>query len=155
MFWFTDAEVPGDGLSASMTRGHTSSRSLSTHLLCLRDHSHSHQTRWASRLTASLGNETPCGVLRERMRSCTRILMLRSKGWYKPPRAIPDKLIQRYSPLSLKGDGPNLRFGLIPGAGDPRTRVFISVLLNSMDEGQMGQLGHGNIRTVSSHCQSS
>jgi hypothetical protein len=39
MFRSAEAEVPGNDLSASMTSGHASSASASTHLLCLRDHS--------------------------------------------------------------------------------------------------------------------
>jgi hypothetical protein len=50
MFWLADAEVLGNGLSASMTHGHMSSGSASTHLLCLCDHNHLLQTWRASRL---------------------------------------------------------------------------------------------------------
>jgi hypothetical protein len=37
MLQLADAEVPGGGISASMTHGHVSSGSPSTRLLCLRD----------------------------------------------------------------------------------------------------------------------
>jgi hypothetical protein len=56
----------------------------------------------------------------------------------KQLRAIPSKLIHRYLSLSLRGARTKPRFGLIPRAGDPRTRVLISVLPDSMVEGWTG-----------------
>jgi hypothetical protein len=44
MFWLTDAEVLGGGLSALMTHEHVSSGSPSTRLLYLHDRSHSLHT---------------------------------------------------------------------------------------------------------------
>jgi hypothetical protein len=59
VFWSADVEVSGDNLSALVTHGHVSFGSPSTRLLSLYDYSHSLQTRRASRLTTSSGNETP------------------------------------------------------------------------------------------------
>jgi hypothetical protein len=154
MFRLADAEVPGIGLTASTTHWHMSSGSPSTCLLYLRDQSHSLQARRASRLTASSSNETPHGAPRACLRSCIGILMMRSGGWCKQLRAIPGKLIQRYSSLSLKGAAPKPRFRLIPGARDPPTWVLISVLPDSVEEGRTGQLGTKNVCMVASRCRS-
>jgi hypothetical protein len=90
MFWSADAEEPRGGLSTSMTHGHASFGSPSSHLLYLHDHICLLQTRWASCLTTSLG------------------------------------------------------------ARVPRTWVLISVPLDSVEKGRIGQLGPRDIYTVTS-----
>jgi hypothetical protein len=59
MIRLADVEVPGGGLSTSITHGHGSSGSPSIRLLCLRDCSHSLQIRRASRLATSSGARVP------------------------------------------------------------------------------------------------
>jgi hypothetical protein len=134
MFWLADAEVLGNGPSASMTHGHMSSGSASTHLLCLCDHNHLLQTWRASRLPHPQVMRPLRGAV-SMPEALHRVLTLRNGGWYKQLRAILSKFIQRYSTLSLRGAGPKPRFGLIPGAGVPRTWVLISVLPNSVEKG--------------------
>jgi hypothetical protein len=68
MFQPAKAKVSCNSISASVTCEQAISVSPSTHQLCLYSHSHTLQTRLASRIATSSGKVTPRGVLRARPR---------------------------------------------------------------------------------------
>jgi hypothetical protein len=105
MLWSAESKVPGNGPSASATYRHVSSTFPSTYLFCLRDRSHSLQTRWSSRLATSSGKETHRGASLARLRPCIGILMLSSGDWHKWAKDNPSRLTQRLSTLSHRGIG--------------------------------------------------